>query len=187
MNKVVKGSVSSQIPNWVFNIETNYSTYIKTIDNVVIVHIDEVHLGDQSNKARSQSTLNQSIKNQLRDDFDENGWREDQEPAIIFINKDTVKSSLSTPKKYDAHLCIHRLTGVKETTGTGDANFQKTFPAVVVELENGLTSQEVNFILSYIHSFLTVFFLRCEYIIPSMQFETAIKEQNNFSKFILGI
>lgn len=148
MNEIVKGSVSSQIPNWVSNIETNYSTYIKTIDNVVIVHIDDVHLGDQSNKARSQSTLNQSIKNQLRDDFDENGWREDQEPAIIFLNKDTAKSSLSTPKKYDAHLCIHRLTGVKETTGTGSANFQKTFPAVVIELEDGLTSQEVNFILS---------------------------------------
>ena len=148
MNQIVRGSISSQIPNWVSNIEKNYSTCIKKINDVVIVHIDEVRLGDQSNKARKQSTLNQSIKNQLRDDFDENGWREDQEPAIIFLNKDTAKSSLSTPKKYDAHLCIHRLTGVKETTGTGSANFQKTFPAVVIELEDGLTSQEVNFILS---------------------------------------
>ena len=148
MDQIVRGSISSQIPNWVSKIEKNYSTCIKKINDVVIVHIDEVRLGDQSNKARKQSTLNQSIKNQLRDDFDENDWREDQEPAIIFLNKDVSNSSLSTPKKYDAHLCIHRLTGVKETTGNGSANFQKTFPAVVVELEDGLSSQEVNLILS---------------------------------------
>lgn len=148
MNKVVKGSVCSQIPNWVSKIKVNYSTYIKKINDVIIVHIDEVQVSEGANKARKQATLNESIKNQLRDDFDENDWRENQEPAIIFLNKDIHASSLSTPTKYSGWCCMHRLSGAAETTGTGDAKFDKNLPAVVVELEDGLTSHEVNFILS---------------------------------------
>ena len=144
MDNIISGSVSSKIPNWVSDIKTNYPNYIKNISDVEIVHINDVEFESLKNLARHHAQINQTVKNQIRDDIDENGFRETEEPIVLIRNKQT--ASVSIPKPFLGNLCIHRLTAITQTTGTGKAKFKKTFPAVIVDIQDGLTKHEVDFI-----------------------------------------
>ena len=61
---VTRNVGSFTIPNWVLNLEKNYPTYIKKVNDVTLVHIDDIDFNNQKNLARDKG-INQNVKNLL--------------------------------------------------------------------------------------------------------------------------
>ena len=145
---VTKSVGSFTIPNWVLNLEKNYPTHIKKVNDVMLVHVNDIDFTNFENLARDKG-INQNVKNLLVESFENDGFLEEEEPIIIFKNNEynADTSKLSKPKGYFGRLCIHRLNAADEADET---KFDKNLPSVVIQLQDGLSKQEVNFILAVI-------------------------------------
>ena len=94
-------TVSMSIPNWVSDIKKNYPAYIKKIDDVKIVNINNVRFLQNNNKARKH-TINQNVKNSILESFERDGWLETEEPAVLIKTiPDASVAVISTQKDYE--------------------------------------------------------------------------------------
>ena len=129
-----------KIPNWMYLVKEQNPGIIKSY-KLAIVPIDQIDLDNSDNVARAGGVHWPTV-DEIAQSIDDEGYRAGEEPVVVTEVK--FVSGKSIPLPYELEFGFHRGNAVK-------SDKQKKIsevPVVIIEWEDGLSEDKINFVLS---------------------------------------